>query len=256
MTTTLLPDSRSGTYRESWSGDSPGSGSPVPFERPGIAPSVSSAPAEVSRSRIYVISEASEESDELLLLVQKNFEAWEKTAANFRLYPYLWKFLQALRAEPARILAPQDQLDDVVMTFSLNATQTADVLRVSREAVYKWRRGGAMRQQTRSRLNQLYEFSQFYQAIDPRPIGPALTWIDGSDGESLLDLLSAEKLDPSRIRRRLKALPKQLEDQFAEANALAAANDADGWAEVPEAWRRETRLYASGRATQRKEPTP
>jgi DNA-binding XRE family transcriptional regulator len=138
------------------------------------------------------------------------------------------------------IASPHEQLAEVAETFSLNATQLARVFGVSRQTIYNWRKGEAIDTAHRPRLGSLHDLARRYRRHDPKPIGPALTWPDTTSGASLLDLLSARPHDHATIRRHLEALPSRIAVHFGEANAAIECNKDDGFAPIPDAWRRET----------------
>lgn len=138
------------------------------------------------------------------------------------------------------IVSPHEQLTELTHTFSLNATQLADIFDVSRQTIYNWRKGETIDRVYRPRLDSLHGFARHYRRLDPAPVGPAMTWVDAASGQSLLDLLLVCPHDHAAVHRYLEALPARIAAHFSEANAAIERNKHDGFAPVPEEWRRDT----------------
>ena len=201
---------------------------------------------------MYFYGSADQDTEDFQRRIQNRIAVWKdaQTTDSWSLLlrsSFDWKPADDLETDALFFLSPQQQLEDVVMTFSLNVSQMAEVMRVSRQTIYDWRDGPELRPEHRERLNQLHGLVLQYRELDPIPIGEALTWVGASTGQSLFDLLRAEDLDLPAIRNVLTAMPARIEDQFAEANAEIARIEKEGWPEIPENWRNETLRRSSGR---------
>ena len=226
-----------------------GTGSSVPLNCVGLIHS-SSRPLRIGQSYIVLIDEEQMDTEAVStpwpLLNHLYARHYESSAARDQLRDYLvYHVWHSAGAPPVPAPAPEiithhDQVADITHTFSLNATQLAGLFGVSRQTIYNWRKGETIDTAYRSRLKSLHDFVRDYRLLDPAPIGPALTWIDTTSGQSLLDLLGARPHDHTAIARYLKALPARIAEHFTEANAAITRNKDDGFAPIPDEWRQHT----------------
>ncbi|MBI3504668.1 MAG: hypothetical protein HY059_07490 [Proteobacteria bacterium] len=95
--------------------------------------------------------------------------------------------------------SPRQQIGLVRTTFSVPVRDLASIFGVSRAMVYRWSNGAAApRSRARERLAQLTEIAEAWNATGQRPLAISLRG-KRFEGRSLLDLLSADPLDPSKI---------------------------------------------------------
>ena len=106
--------------------------------------------------------------------------------------------------------------------LSLNLSDLAIVLRVSRPTVYSWlREESAPQAHNLARMRLLYTIARTWAAISPTRLGvylkrPAL------DGRSVLDMLSAEKIDKIALRDELTSISKAIESKRGEQRPRSA----------------------------------
>lgn len=122
-----------------------------------------------------------------------------------------------VQPRPATLkLSSSEQVHEVLAALSLNKTQLADVLRVSRPTLYDWLEGKEPNVANAQRLRLLVKLLSMAgvsaaAALSPRFLREAL-----EPGElSLLEMLKADTLDEGRIAKALaeaKALERQVEE--------------------------------------------
>ncbi|MCB1207183.1 MAG: helix-turn-helix transcriptional regulator [Verrucomicrobiae bacterium] len=94
--------------------------------------------------------------------------------------------------------------------FSLSTVQLAEVLGVSRQAIYDWSSGRTVKLENRQRIGQILEFVGTWMELHPGPMGPVVA--EAVDGSSLFDLLCADALDSHTISAHLSILAGRLEE--------------------------------------------
>lgn len=110
-------------------------------------------------------------------------------------------------------------LAEIRDAFSLSTVQLAEVLGVSRQAVYDWSAGKTVKPENRRRIGQILEIVETWRELHPGPMGPVVA--EAIDGSSLFDLLCAEALDAHAISVRLSTLAGRLDEIRAESPASA-----------------------------------
>ena len=80
--------------------------------------------------------------------------------------------------------------------FSMNMIQLAEVLRVSRQAIYDWMDGKPVKVENRQRIAAIHDFVQRWNDIYPKSMGRIVAEEIG--GPSLLALLSADVFEELR----------------------------------------------------------
>jgi hypothetical protein len=148
---------------------------------------------------------------------------------------------------PCCVTTATECVDAAMLWLSLSATQAAIVFGVTRQTIYDWRAGQTLRAHHQGRLEQVRELVKYWKTISQTPVGDAQNWFDESTGKTLLNLLSEPSIDRSAVERHLRALHTHLDKFWAEADAISAKNANDGFAPIPERWRREMRRETSGR---------
>jgi hypothetical protein len=112
-------------------------------------------------------------------------------------------------SDAIRVRTTADQLASVKAAFGLSISQLAQVLKVGRPTVYSWFDSETgpetLRGANRDRLNQLCKLADEWNAISQVSPGRKLT-ATVSETSSLLDLLSAQPLEPVRIRAAFAAI--------------------------------------------------
>lgn len=110
-------------------------------------------------------------------------------------------------------------LTEIRDAFSLTTVQLAEVLGVSRQAIYDWTGGKTVKPENRQRIGQILEFVEKWRELHPAPMGPVVAEV--LDGASLLDLLRADELDAQAIAGQLASIAARLGEVRAERPASA-----------------------------------
>jgi len=110
-------------------------------------------------------------------------------------------------------------LTEIRDAFSLSTVHLAEVLDVSRQAVYDWSAGKTVKPENRQRIGQILEFVGKWRELHPAPMGPVVA--EALDGSSLLDLLRADELDSHAIAGQLARIAARLGEIRAERPASA-----------------------------------
>jgi hypothetical protein len=104
----------------------------------------------------------------------------------------------------AKLAYVQDQ-------FSLNLSDTAAVLRVSRPTVYAWLRDDSEPQAHNiRRIDRLYALAKEWREMSPAPLG-SYAWPTIHEGASILGLLSEADLNESAIRAAFSTARRVME---------------------------------------------
>jgi transcriptional regulator with XRE-family HTH domain len=104
------------------------------------------------------------------------------------------------------------QLVFIQRTFSMNTSEVANALNVSRPTVYAWLSGKSVRHYANlTRLQTLFELADFWRSISTHPLGEVLRR-NPSQRVTLLLSLAAETVDSQNCRAQLQTL------QTADAN--------------------------------------
>lgn len=96
-------------------------------------------------------------------------------------------------------LTPAAMLNDIREAFGLNMTQLAQVMQSERITVYAWLRDDdieKMREGKRQRLQQLHHIARMWHSYEPLAGRYLLEKLPGIGGQSVLELLCADVLDP------------------------------------------------------------
>ena len=135
------------------------------------------------------------------------------------------------------------ELSELRTDFGLNLSDTAVVLQATRPTVYSWIEDGPVRRfAQRKRITALHELGRYWRKLSPLPVGEGLRLRDSSTGKTLLDLLSAERVDASAVQRHLDALHRELDRTWAESDSILTRHrEAGVWPEPPPQLRIGTR---------------
>lgn len=106
---------------------------------------------------------------------------------------------------PDAVLAGADLVASIKATLGLSVTDLAAIARVSRQTIYDWIGGGQVSEANEARLRALHRVCLDWQSRVERPVGRLLQ-ARTPDGQSLLDLLTADPLDREGLRLHLDAL--------------------------------------------------
>ena len=127
-----------------------------------------------------------------------------------------------------------EQLDEVMTVFSLNVSDASRVLGVSRESIYKWRRGGAIRRKPLiERLNSLTKLAHHWRGLSSLPLGEALHQQIPESDQSFFEFLQSDFISEGEAETFLRRLAALNNDHWAGADALIQRNAADGWEGPP-----------------------
>jgi len=105
-------------------------------------------------------------------------------------------------------------------TFSLNVSELAEVLDVSRPTIYAWVDGSHADEAHRDRLSALKELAQEWETLCREPIGTLLRERSES-GARILDLLKAPELQLAEIKETFKVFAGVIETRQASQRAGA-----------------------------------
>jgi DNA-binding transcriptional regulator YiaG len=90
-------------------------------------------------------------------------------------------------------------------SLSLQIKELAHTLDVSRQTVYSWIRGENEPQAAnRKRLQDIYAIARYWDNLSEVPLGANLR-VPSLKGNSILDLLSADTIDPDEIFQRMRS---------------------------------------------------
>jgi len=122
-------------------------------------------------------------------------------------YTYLGALLvdSATENRPVFSIDVPEALASLRQTLGLSTVNLAQVLRVSRQAIYDWTAGKPVKSENRQRLGGLLELAAAWRDHSASPLGELLRE-PIADQPALLTLLSAEALDLPVLRARLDAL--------------------------------------------------
>lgn len=139
-----------------------------------------------------------------------------KPFMRFAADPWLEKII-AYEEEPASCLR-QDEVEGalgfVKNTLSLNVSELAEVLGVSRPTIYAWSEGGNAEEPNRQRLAALKELAQEWESMCSEPLGTLLR--DRSEGGTrILDLIKAPELPVAEIKETFKLFAGVIETRKA-----------------------------------------
>lgn len=206
----------------------------------------SSRPAFFPQRQIRIVRTESNESDEEL-----------KEALSSILNDWLTQRMAKERSDAQSVrtsvsftglASASECVEEAMLWLSLNATQAAQVFRVSRQTIYAWRDGQALRDRShRDRVAQIRALVKYWKQLSNAPVGEVQGWADTSTGQTLLALLAAPAIDVTAVQRHLDVLHKHLLNAWAKSESITASNANDGFAPIPERWRREMHRDTSGR---------
>jgi DNA-binding XRE family transcriptional regulator len=111
------------------------------------------------------------------------------------------ELVQIARVPPSTAIprSASEKLARIRANLSLNVTEMARVLKVERPTIYAWMRDDtvALRSENRLRLDRLHSLAKRWEERSTLPVARLLR--DSNDaGESLLELLEAERFDDAR----------------------------------------------------------
>jgi hypothetical protein len=107
--------------------------------------------------------------------------------------------------------------------LSLNLSDLAAVLRVSRPTIYSWLRDeSAPQAHNVSRMRQLFRVTRIWPGISRKPIGARLR-TPVAEGQSVFDLLCQERIDAELVRTALVSCALLLEQDMVRLRPRSAA---------------------------------
>ncbi len=131
----------------------------------------------------------------------------------------------ALDAVPAA-QALAERISEIKAAFGLTISQLAQVLRVQRQTIYDWideDHPPQVQGQNRERLAAIQRLAIQWNALCQWPAGKGVTRY-AVDGQTLLDLLSAETLDEVRIITVMRGLSEQVKAEWQHREKCSLAN--------------------------------
>jgi len=233
-----------------------GTGSPVPVNYLGLFRE-SSRPAalDVTDFCILVVQDIANNID-LTQSIANSFDTWRSGPRKPSVPSgYTFWLTHAFAPNAGFAVMHRERVDDAITYFSLNTSQAAEVFAVSRPTIYGWRQGQPVRDHAkRERVEQIVALASFWRKFSSAPVGDGLNWKNPVTGQTLLMLLSAQPLDMAGTETHLQTLHEALRAFWARSNTLTSSNAADGFAPMPERWRRETRRRSASANALRAKP--
>ncbi len=118
--------------------------------------------------------------------------------------------------------------------LSLNLSELAMVLQVSRPTIYSWLRDQSSPQaQNLARIRQISKLAKIWPGISRRPVGLHLK-TPVMDGRSILDLLSQDQIDSELARAALASCAALVEREAARQRPRTAAEVAEQYGLRPQ----------------------
>ena len=134
-----------------------------------------------------------------------------------------------LQAQPISTLSIARQVRELQAALSVNKSELARILRVSRPTVYDWLDGGEPNADNRSRIRTLLRLVAESRVSANKPLFPRFVRAGLESGErGLLELLGEERIDEVTAKdviRRAKALGDAMDGEREERDGSAAG----GW---------------------------
>lgn len=115
-------------------------------------------------------------------------------------------------------ITPQARVSAIQDALSLSVTQLAAILRVTRSTIYAWISGDvvALRENTRTRLANLYRVARRWRARTGEPLGQLVALPLGDGEPSLLGLLTERDIEDPAIEQAMQRLGDVIDMQEAE----------------------------------------
>src|SRR5262249_55613688 len=102
--------------------------------------------------------------------------------------------------KPTILLPTNQQIERLKEILGLNMSEIALIMNVSRPAIYSWIDDGKkLRTDHQKRLNEFMEICSFWEKINVARLGGYFRKVVNKKEQSLLDLLSKEKLNKPEI---------------------------------------------------------
>jgi hypothetical protein len=128
-----------------------------------------------------------------------------------------------LEDETERIAGSAEGLPTIQHHLSLNLSDLAAVLRVSRPTIYTWLRSESSPQAHNvSRMRLLFRVAKTWAGVSPRPLGSHLKTAV-VEGQSVFDLLSQERIERELVRGALATCSRKMEQEAARPRPRSAA---------------------------------
>lgn len=122
---------------------------------------------------------------------------------------------------PAQVaVSVSERLAVIRAAFSLQISQIADILEVSRPTIYGWISQGQQPQpRHRDRLNNIYALAKFWNTKSAVPLGAEAMLAPDAAGETLIDCLKDTDINLDTVEDRLQALSRQTVLKFSPPRA-------------------------------------
>jgi hypothetical protein len=125
--------------------------------------------------------------------------------------------------EEERVAGSTEGLPILQHYFSLNLSDLALVVRVSRPTIYSWLRNESSPQSHNVfRMRQLFGLVKLWSSLSRKPLGSYLK-SPVVEGQSVFDLLSQDQIDRELVRQALVACSLMLEQDAARPRPRSAA---------------------------------
>jgi len=122
-----------------------------------------------------------------------------------------------------RIAGSTEGLPVLQHHLSLNLSDLATVLRVSRPTIYTWLRDESSPQvHNVSRMRQLFRIARVWSSVFSKPLGSHLK-TPVVDGQSVFDLLSQDRIDQELVNKALVTCSLMLEQEAGRPRLRSAA---------------------------------
>jgi hypothetical protein len=120
---------------------------------------------------------------------------------------------------------PSKMIYAIKSAFGMNMTQVAQAMQVERQTIYQWldeEQPVGMQSRNKERLLALYNFAQQWNQLSKLPTSKSIDTFE-FEGQTLLDLLSNEHLDDSKVADCMQALATQINNSQATKKSLSVA---------------------------------
>jgi transcriptional regulator with XRE-family HTH domain len=166
--------------------------------------------------------------------------------------PELWA-LSAAEEAVTETADTSERLAFARAQLSLNVTQLAGVLRVTRQTVYDWlTREGKARSEQLARIKAVYDVAREWNRVSRAPVGELLV-TPVLDGISLIEALRVEALDIDRIRAVLRILRETMlvRDALPQRQRAASEVASDRGYAIPDPLEQQRRRDSAVRRVRR-----
>jgi len=110
-----------------------------------------------------------------------------------------------------------ERVSEIKAAFGMTISQLAQVLQVQRQTIYDWmdeENPRQLQEQKRERLAAIQRLATQWNQLCQWPAGKGITTYTTVDGDTLLDLLSVDTLDETRLQPVMRGLSEQVKAEW------------------------------------------